>query len=151
MTTAPASGRVTVDSTRLTGATDDERSGDQPHADRPRTLGALRRQLDVVRARRWRVAVAIGAGAAAELGSIGLMATAGWLIAPASQQPELAVLSLAIVLVRAFAVSRGALRYGERLASHDAALRALATMRGRVYDALVPLAPGALPAFRSSD
>jgi len=151
MTTAPASGRVTVDSTRLTGATDDERSGDQPHADRPRTLGALRRQLDVVRAPRWRVAVAIGAGAAAELGSIGLMATAGWLIARASQQPELAVLSLAIVLVRAFAVSRGAFRYGERLASHDAALRALATMRGRVYDALVPLAPGALPAFRSSD
>ncbi|WP_205856767.1 thiol reductant ABC exporter subunit CydC, partial [Phytoactinopolyspora endophytica] len=63
----------------------------------------------------------------------------------------LAALSLAIVGVRGFAVSRGVFRYGERLASHDAALRALATMRGRVYDALVPLAPSGLPAFRSSD
>lgn len=141
MTTLPATAPATTDPSAPSSV--------GPH-ERWRT-GPVRRQLALLRGHRRRLAVAIAAGAAADLGSIGLMATAGWLIARASQQPNLAYLSVAIVMVRAFAVSRGAFRYAERLAGHDVALRSLATMRGRVYDALVPLAPGALPAFRSSD
>ncbi|MFI0487660.1 thiol reductant ABC exporter subunit CydC [Actinomadura sp. 9N215] len=76
------------------------------------------------------------AGAAAELCGLGLIAAAAWLIARASQRPELAALSLAIVAVRGFALAKGSLRYVERLAGHDAALRALAELRGRVFDAL---------------
>lgn len=76
------------------------------------------------------------AGAAAELCGLGLIAAAAWLVARAAQRPELAALSLAIVAVRGFALAKGSLRYVERLAGHDAALRALAELRGRVFDAL---------------
>ncbi|WP_242894971.1 thiol reductant ABC exporter subunit CydC [Actinomadura litoris] len=97
-----------------------------------------------------RLAVAAVAAAAAELCGLGLVAAAAWLIARASQRPELAALSVAIVAVRGFALAKGALRYAERLAGHDAALRALAELRGRVFDALAasprrsPAAPGAV-------
>ena len=46
--------------------------------------------------------------------------------------------------VRAFGLARPALRYAERLRSHDVALRLLARRRVEVYDALVPLTPGRL-------
>ncbi|NDU79477.1 thiol reductant ABC exporter subunit CydC, partial [Actinomadura sp. DSM 109109] len=82
------------------------------------------------------------AGAAAELCGLGLIAAAAWLIARASQGPELGALSLAIVAVRGFALAKGSLRYVERLAGHDAALRALAELRGRVFDALAAARPG---------
>ncbi|MFA1547027.1 thiol reductant ABC exporter subunit CydC [Actinomadura chokoriensis] len=81
------------------------------------------------------------AGAAAELCGLGLVAAAAWLIARASQRPELAALSLAIVAVRGFALAKGSLRYVERLAGHDAALRAMAELRGRVFDALAGARP----------
>lgn len=109
------------------------------------------RVVNVLRAHVGRLAVAAGASLAAELSALALMATAAWLIARASEQPPLAALSLAIVGVRGFAVGRGLFRYAERLASHDVALRALATLRVRVYEALVPLAPSGVSAFRSSD
>ncbi|NYD52857.1 ATP-binding cassette subfamily C protein/ATP-binding cassette subfamily C protein CydC [Actinomadura luteofluorescens] len=83
------------------------------------------------------------AGAAAELCGLGLVAAAAWLIARASQRPELAALSVAIVAVRGFALAKGSLRYVERLAGHDAALRVLAELRGRVFDALAAARPGA--------
>jgi thiol reductant ABC exporter CydC subunit len=83
-----------------------------------------------------RLILAAVAGVAAELCGVGLVAAAAWLIARAAQQPPLAALSLAIVAVRGFAIFKGVLRYGERLAGHDAALRALAELRGRVFDAL---------------
>ncbi|MFI0369678.1 thiol reductant ABC exporter subunit CydC [Actinomadura sp. 1N219] len=82
------------------------------------------------------------AGAAAELCGLGLIAAAAWLIARASQQPELAALSVAIAAVRGFALAKGTLRYVERLAGHDAALRALAELRGRVFDALAAARTG---------
>lgn len=95
--------------------------------------------------------LAIAAGAAAEAAALALPVTAVWLLARAAGHPPLAALSVAIVGVRAFALARGGLRYGERLVGHDVALRALARLRGRLYDALVPLAPAGLPAFRRAD
>ncbi|MFB4320559.1 thiol reductant ABC exporter subunit CydC [Actinomadura sp. 21ATH] len=83
-----------------------------------------------------RLAAAGLAGVAAELCGLGLIAAAAWLIARAAQQPPVAALGLAIVAVRACAVGKGGLRYVERLAGHDVALRALAELRGRVFDAL---------------
>src|SRR5690606_15729348 len=96
-------------------------------------------------------AAAALAGAAAELSGLGLIAAAAWLIARAAQRPELAALSSAIVAVRAFALAKGALRYAERLAGHDAALRALAELRGRVFDALAAAGPRARPRMRDGD
>ncbi|MFC9974550.1 thiol reductant ABC exporter subunit CydC [Spirillospora sp. NPDC127200] len=88
------------------------------------------------------------AGTAAELCGLGLVAAAAWLIARAAQQPTMAALSLAIVAVRGFALAKGSLRYVERLAGHDVALRALAELRGRVFDALA--ASPRSPAGRAS-
>lgn len=95
-----------------------------------------------------RLLLAAVAGAAAELAGLGLIGSAAWLITRAAERPELAALSVAIVGVRAFATGKGVLRYGERLAGHDVALRAQATARERLYRALIPAGP---PAHRSAD
>jgi thiol reductant ABC exporter CydC subunit len=90
-------------------------------------------------------------GAAAAVAGIGLTATAAWLISRAAEHPNVAALSVAVVGVRFFGISRGLLRYLERLIGHDAALRALAEQRVNVYRKLETLAPAGLPAFRSGD
>ncbi|GHH69562.1 hypothetical protein GCM10017673_20200 [Streptosporangium violaceochromogenes] len=95
-----------------------------------------------------RLLLAAAAGAAAELAGLGLIGSAAWLITRAAGRPELAALSVAIVGVRAFATGKGVLRYGERLAGHDVALRAQATARERLYRALIPAGP---PAHRGAD
>ncbi|MEV5830161.1 thiol reductant ABC exporter subunit CydC [Spirillospora sp. NPDC052242] len=102
-----------------------------------------------VRPHAGRLAAAALAGAAAELCGVGLIAAAAWLIARAAQRPELAALTVAIVAVRGFAVAKGSLRYVERLAGHDAALRALAELRGRVFDALAARRPAGAGAVRA--
>lgn len=79
---------------------------------------------------------AVAAGAGAELCALGVIASAAWLIARAGEHPPLSALALAIVGVRGCALFRGVLRYAERLSGHDAALRVLADLRVRVYDAL---------------
>ena len=71
------------------------------------------------------------------LGSaIALAAVSAWLIARASQMPPVLTLSVATVAVRFFGISRGVLRYLERLASHTVALRGMATLRTRIYESL---------------
>jgi ATP-binding cassette subfamily C protein CydC len=82
---------------------------------------------------------------------VGLMGTSAWLLSHAALHPSIAVLSVAVVGVRAFGVSRATLRYVERLASHDVTLRLLARLRVAIYRALVPLAPARLMGHRSGD
>lgn len=98
-----------------------------------------------------RLAAASALGAAALLASMALLATAAWLLARAAGHPSEAALGLAIVAVQFFGLSRGFLRYGERLVGHDAALRGLALVRGRVVGRLERLAPAGLPQFRRGD
>jgi ATP-binding cassette subfamily C protein CydC len=95
------------------------------------------------------LAVLLGAGAAAC--AVGLIATSGWLISRSAQRPTESAVAVAIVGVQFFALGRGLLRYCERLAGHDAALRVLARLRVRIYERLERLAPAGLPAFRSGD
>lgn len=83
-------------------------------------------------------------GGLASSSGVALTATAGWLIVQASHRPAVLTMLVAIVGVRAFGLARPALRYAERLVSHDAALRLLAERRVRVYEALVPLVPARL-------
>ncbi|WP_431882542.1 thiol reductant ABC exporter subunit CydC [Micromonospora gifhornensis] len=81
----------------------------------------------------------IGAGllaAVTEFAALALMATATWLLMAAAGQPPLDRLTVAIVAVRALAVSRGVLRYTERLAGHDAVLRLVTDVRTRVFATL---------------
>lgn len=95
------------------------------------------------------LAVVAGVGAAGA--SVGLMAVSAWLISRAALHPPVLHLMVAIVAVRAFGISRGALRYVERLAGHDAAFRVLAALRVRLYTRLERLAPAGLAAFRRAD
>jgi ATP-binding cassette subfamily C protein CydCD len=80
----------------------------------------------------------------ASMCGVALTATAGWLIVRAADRPAILTLTVAMVGVRTFGLGRPALRYVERLWSHDRALRLLADRRVAVYDALVPLVPGRL-------
>ncbi|HEY3728827.1 MAG TPA: thiol reductant ABC exporter subunit CydC [Solirubrobacteraceae bacterium] len=100
-------------------------------------------------ARRVLLASLLGAGAVGA--GIGLLAISAWLISRASQHPEESALALGIVAVQLFGLSRGLFRYGQRLSSHDAAFRALADLRVRVYERLEELAPAGLPSFHSGD
>ena len=107
--------------------------------------------LAVARPARGRLARASLLGAGAIGASVALMGTAAWLISRAAQHPSEASLTLAIVGVQFFGLSRGFFRYGERLVGHDAALRVLADLRVRVYERLEAVAPAGLPAFRRGD
>ncbi|MGM1017847.1 MAG: thiol reductant ABC exporter subunit CydC [Actinomycetota bacterium] len=82
---------------------------------------------------------ALSAGAA-----VSLLAVSGWLIVSASIVDSLVPLSIAVVGVRFFAVSRAVFRYLERLTGHDAALRQLASTRSDMVRRLVPLSPAGL-------
>ena len=81
---------------------------------------------------RSRFAGATALGVLAEVCTLGLAGAAAWLVVKASEQPDLAELSLAVVGVRAFGIGKGVFRYAERLATHDAGLRALSEIRATV-------------------
>jgi len=93
------------------------------------------------RRRLW-LSVALGFGAVAA--AAGLLTTSGYLISRAAQRPDILSLTAVIVGVRAFGIARATLRYGERLASHDLALRVLARLRTRFFAVLAPLVPGSI-------
>ncbi|WP_314649858.1 thiol reductant ABC exporter subunit CydC [uncultured Microbacterium sp.] len=81
----------------------------------------------------------LSAGAA-----VSLLAVSGWLIVSASIVDSLVPLSVAVVGVRFFAVTRAVTRYLERLSGHDAALRQLAATRADMVRRLIPLSPAGL-------
>ena len=99
--------------------------------------------------RRFLLAVVLGVGA---LGSaVALAAVSAWLIARASQMPPVLQLSVATVAVRAFGVSRGVLRYCERIASHEVALRGMTSLRTTLYERLAAGRPEAAMRVRRGD
>lgn len=116
-----------------------------------RRCGAAGRMWAWSRPEWHRLAIATALGTLAIACGVGLLATSAWLISRASQQPQIVVLSLAIVWVRALGIGRGVFRYTERLASHDAVLRSLSALRLAVYSRLALVAPAGLPAYRRGD
>jgi ATP-binding cassette, subfamily C, bacterial CydC len=111
-------------------------------------LTAIRRLAPVPRVR---AAGAVLLGALTICCGVGLMATAGYLIARAAEQPAILSLTVAIVGVRFFGLTRPLARYAERLATHDVALRVLARVRETVYARIEPLAPAQLEGYRHGD
>ncbi len=79
------------------------------------------------------------------------MATSGYLISRAAERPAILSLMVAIVAVQFFGIGRPVLRYLERLASHDMALRVLGRLRARFFERIEPLAPAELAAYRKGD
>ena len=112
---------------------------------------ALARAAALAVPRRRGVLLAAALSTAAILAAIGLLATSGYLIVRAAQEPPVLTLTVAIVGVRSFALARALLRYAERVASHDLALRVLGDLRARCYARLAPLVPAGLPGRRAGD
>ncbi|GLY08341.1 thiol reductant ABC exporter subunit CydC [Actinoplanes sp. NBRC 101535] len=98
-----------------------------------------------------RLALAVLAGAGAAGAAVALTAVSAWLISRAALHPPVLHLMVAIVAVRAFGLSRGVLRYLERLIGHDAAFRILGDVRARLFTRLERLAPAGLADFRRAD
>ena len=103
---------------------------------------AGRRQIPVLvastllRPRLPRLLAAVALGVLSLGSALALAGVSAWLITRAWQMPPVLDLSVAVVAVRTFAISRGLLHYCERLATHDTALRAASTAREQIYHRL---------------
>ena len=93
------------------------------------------------------------------LASITLLTLSGWFIS-ASAIAGLLVLDgnaltfnfmLPAAQIRALAITRTLGRYGERVVTHEATFRVLASIRGWFFQQLIPLVPGRLSLMRSGD
>lgn len=101
---------------------------------------------------RWRLlALSVLLGAGTILAAVGLLTSSGYLISRAAEHPEILSLTVVIVAVRFFGISRALFRYGERLVSHDLAFRTLTDLRTRFFMKLIPLVPGGLGDARRGD
>jgi len=87
----------------------------------------------LLRPRLPRILAAVALGVLSLGSALALAGVSAWLITRAWQMPPVVDLSVAVVAVRTFAISRGVLHYCERLATHDAALRAAGTARAQIY------------------
>ncbi len=94
---------------------------------------------------------AIAAATATFASAIGLVTTGGWLISEAALRPQLLVLEVAIVSVRAFGIARGSFRWLERVISHDAALHDTVVERARLWSVLAVAGPRGAWRFRRGD
>ena len=71
--------------------------------------------LQLVTARPRQLVRAALLGALASGAGVALIGTAAWLLSRAAEQPPVMYLMVAVVGVRAFGISKGVLRYVERL------------------------------------
>lgn len=125
----------------------------------PRKRGLLpgRRQAvlefaaDLLRPRLRRVLMAVALGVLSLGSALALAGVSAWLITRAWQMPPVLDLSVAVVAVRTFAISRGVLHYCERLATHDSALRAAGTARINIYHRLAHGSAAAAVRLHSGD
>lgn len=107
-----------------------------------RPSAVSRRQRDLLAAsgllgpRLPRILAAVALGVLSLGSALALAGVSAWLITRAWQMPPVLDLSVAVVAVRAFAISRGVLHYCERLATHDTALRAAGRARTLIYHRL---------------
>ena len=114
-------------------------------------MTTLRRLMAIAGIPRSRLAISVLLGALAVAFGVALMATAGYLISRAAEQPPILSLTVTIVAVRFFGLARPLARYLDRLVGHDLALGALGRIRSGFYARLEPLAPARLESFRRGD
>ena len=109
------------------------------------------RLLKLVAPFKWWILLAVFLGFATISSSIGLMATASYIIASAALHPQLGSLFVPITGARFFGISRGVFRYAERIVSHNTTFKLLARIRVWFYEKLEPLAPAKLQKYKSGD
>lgn len=107
--------------------------------------------LPLLRPRIPRLLLGIALGALSLGSALALAALSAWLITRAWQMPPVLDLSIAVVGVRTFAISRGVLNYCERLVTHDTALRAAGTARAQIYSRLAHGRPEDATRLHSGD
>lgn len=112
---------------------------------------ALRRAVGLLGLSRRRLALSVAAGSLSLMSAVALAGVASWLIARASQMPDVVALGVAPVAVRLFGISRPLMRYCERLASHDTALRGMSTLRTRLYEILASSRTDVVVGLRRGD
>ncbi|SDG73474.1 thiol reductant ABC exporter subunit CydC [Roseospirillum parvum] len=88
-------------------------------------------------------------------GSVALMATSGWFITAMAMAGAAGATSFnyftPAAIIRAAAIGRTLGRYGERLVTHEAVLRLLAGLRGRLFATIEPAAPAILDGLHGAD
>lgn len=112
---------------------------------------ALRRVLPLLELDRSRFTLSVLTGSLGLASAIALSGVAAWLIARASQMPDVVALGVAPVMVRLFGISRSVLRYCERLISHHTALRGMNALRTHLYEALAASRTDTLASLRRGD
>lgn len=86
------------------------------------------------------------------LGSaVGLAATAAWIIARASQMPDVMTIAVAATSVRAFGIGKAVFRYIERLSSHSVAIRGMSALRTQLYTSIANGRTDAISSLRRGD
>ena len=93
------------------------------------------------------------------LASITLLTLSGWFISASAIAGLLVIDGNALTFnfmlpaaqIRALAITRTLGRYGERVVTHEATFRVLASIRGWFFQQLIPLVPGRLSLLRSGD
>ncbi|MHC0432752.1 thiol reductant ABC exporter subunit CydD [Streptomyces sp. O3] len=146
-----AAGDVVAGEAPPGGRADGGRAEDPSGGQAARTRGVLGRVRRMARERWGRLGLGLLLGSLALGSAVGLMATSGWLISRASEQPPVLYLMIAVTATRAFGIGRAVFRYAERLVTHDAVLRMLADTRVSVYRRLERLAPAGLRTARRGD
>ncbi len=114
-------------------------------------MSVLTRLLKIVRPYQWWMLLAAAMGFATIGSGIGLLVSSAYIIAKASLHPPFTELQLGIAGVRFFGFARGALRYIERLVSHNTTFKILSRLRLWFYESLEPLAPARLMQYKSGD
>jgi len=107
----------------------------------------MRRLWQAMNAAPGEFALAIALGVLASASAIALLGTSAWLISRAAELPPVLTLSVAAVMVRAFALGRAIFRYLERIVGHDSAFRGLSRLRLRVYESLEAITPRGLAQY----
>jgi ATP-binding cassette subfamily C protein CydC len=93
------------------------------------------------------------------LASIALLTVSGWFISASAIAGLVTIdgntlafnFMLPAAQIRALAITRTVGRYGERVVTHEATFRVLASIRSWFFQQLIPLAPGRLSTIRSGD
>ncbi|NYE57829.1 thiol reductant ABC exporter subunit CydC [Carboxydothermus ferrireducens] len=97
------------------------------------------------------VCLAVFLGTLTVVSSVGLFATSAYLISKAALKPWAYTLTLTIVGVRFFGLSRAVFRYLERYFSHKTTFNFLAEIRKFFYEKIEPKAPAIFQKARSTD
>jgi ATP-binding cassette, subfamily C, bacterial CydC len=114
-------------------------------------VSTVRFAIDLLRPRLPRLVLAVVLGTAALGSALALAGVSAWLITRAWQRPPILELTVAVVAVRLFGISRGVLGYCERLASHDVALRAAGHARTELYRRLCAAPPATVLRLSSGE